>query len=446
MSLRDPALDAAYPESDRARAEPTDPRTEVNEARSSQGAAPHLDEAPTPEAVAAFLVRLGKALHTYGTPSHRTEDALTRVARRLGVRGQFLVTPTSILGSFGEDEAQITRLARVDAGETDLQKLTRLHQIIRDVFDGTIGVPEASAAVDEVQAAPPAYGRLLAWLAFAATSAAAARFFDGGTSEILSAAGAGAAIGLLNTVGSDRPRLARLLPVLSGMIAALTAGGLAVAHGVFAPIVVLASLIVLLPGLTLTVAMNELALNHVVSGTARMTAATVTFLELAFGVALGTEIARRVAGTVTVPSIPSHLPEWTLAPALVVVALSLTVLFRARIRDAALILLMATIAFATSRLGTDAFGPELGAALGALGLGVAANAASRWLDQPTAIALLPALLLLVPGSLGFRSLQALMADDVVAGIESLFTMALVAIALVSGLLVANLLVIPRRLL
>ena len=418
----------------------------MNESRSSSSAPPHDGETVAPEAVATFLVRLGKALHTYGTPSHRTEDALTRVARRLGVRGQFLVTPTSILGSFGEDDAQITRLARVDAGETDLRKLTQLHQVIRDVFAGTLGIRAASAAVDEIQAAPPAYGPLLAWLAFAATSAAAARFFDGGVAEILASAGAGAAIGLLNIVGSERPRLTRLLPVLSGMVAALLAGVLAATHGVFAPIVILASLIVLLPGLTLTVAMNELALNHVVSGTARMTAATVTFLELAFGVALGSEIARRVAGIVTVPATPSHLPEWTVAPALAVAALSLTVLFRARIHDALLILLMATIAFATARLGTGAFGPELGAGLGALGLGVAANAASRWLDQPTAIALLPALLLLVPGSLGFRSLQALLADDVVGGIESLFTMAIVAVALVSGLLVANLLVIPRRLL
>ena len=84
--------------------------------------------------------------------------------------------------------------------------------------------------------------------------------------------------------------------------------------------------------------------------------------------------------------------------------------------------------------------------MGALVLGVASNLASRWLDQPSAIALIPALILLVPGSLGFRSLQALLADDVVGGIESLFSMALVAIALVSGLLVANLLMTPRRLL
>ena len=59
------------------------------------------------EQIAGFLVKLGRALHTYGTPSHRTEEALTRIAARLGLRAQFLVTPTSILGSFGEDNSAV---------------------------------------------------------------------------------------------------------------------------------------------------------------------------------------------------------------------------------------------------------------------------------------------------------------------------------------------------
>jgi uncharacterized membrane protein YjjB (DUF3815 family) len=53
-------------------------------------------------------------------------------------------------------------------------------------------------------------------------------------------------------------------------------------------------------------------------------------------------------------------------------------------------------------------------------------------------------MLLVPGSLGFRSLVALMDDNVVSGIETAFTTTLVAAALVAGLLAANLLLPSRR--
>ena len=132
--------------------------------------------------------------------------------------------------------------------------------------------------------------------------------------------------------------------------------------------------------------------------------------------------------------------------ALVASAFALAVLFRARGRQVVTILPMIAVAYAGARIGTEFLGPELGVALGALVLGIASNAVSRWRDQPTAIALLPALLLLVPGSLGFRSLQALLQDDVLGGIQSAFTMVMIAVALVTGLLVANIVVMPRRLL
>ena len=55
----------------------------------------------------------------------------------------------------------------------------------------------------------------------------------------------------------------------------------------------------------------------------------------------------------------------------------------------------------TTRVASSEEGSSLGKDIGA-----------QLLAQPTAIAIIPALLLLVPGSLGFRSLQSLMAEDV----------------------------------
>lgn len=398
------------------------------------------------EDVAGFLVKLGRALHTYGTPSHRTEEALTRISERLGLRAQFLVTPTSIIGSFGEDEFQITRLARVDAGETDLQKLTRLHVVIREVFAGNMTPRAARAVVDEIVKGPASYGWRSTLGCFALTSGAAARFFDGGTAEILVSTLMGLVVGALVLLAAERERVRRLVCVLGGVIAAVGATALAHATNLFPPIVILASLIVLLPGFTLTLAMNELALGHVVSGSARLTGATVTFLQLGFGVALGSELVHLVLGPTPAALVPAGLHDATVFAALAVAAGTLTVIFRARARDALVILPMSAVAFFGARFGSQELGPELGAALGALLLGVCSNLLSRRLDQPTAIALMPALLLLVPGSLGFRSLQSLLAHDVLAGVEGAFTMALVAVGLVSGLLVANVAVTPRRLL
>ena len=65
----------------------------------------------------AFAVKLAEALHTYGVPTHRLERGMNLVLRRLGLHGNFLVTPTSIFVSFGLPEEQRTSLVRVEPGE-----------------------------------------------------------------------------------------------------------------------------------------------------------------------------------------------------------------------------------------------------------------------------------------------------------------------------------------
>jgi uncharacterized membrane protein YjjB (DUF3815 family) len=194
----------------------------------------------------------------------------------------------------------------------------------------------------------------------------------------------------------------------------------------------------------LTSAMQELALGHLVSGTARTTAAILILMQMGLGVALGTRMIDALSNPLPATT-PTALPDWTLWVAIVFVAFSCTILYLGRLRDFLTVLPMSFIAYLASRYGQIWLGPEVGAAIGALLLGVSANAISRWLDQPTAIAIIPALLLLVPGTVGFRSLQSLMADDVTAGIAVGFSTFMIAIAIVSGLLVANMLVVSRRL-
>jgi uncharacterized membrane protein YjjB (DUF3815 family) len=72
-----------------------------------------------------------------------------------------------------------------------------------------------------------------------------------------------------------------------------------------------------------------------------------------------------------------------------------------------------------------------------LAVAVGSSLYERRLHRPAAVVLVPGILLLVPGSIGFRSLTALMERQAVAGIETAFSMILTAVALVAGLLVAG---------
>jgi len=51
--------------------------------------------------------------------------------------------------------------------------------------------------------------------------------------------------------------------------------------------------------------------------------------------------------------------------------------------------------------------------------------------------LVPGILLLVPGSIGFRSLLSLMDREAVVGLQTAFSMTMTAVALAAGLLIAG---------
>jgi len=62
--------------------------------------------------------------------------------------------------------------------------------------------------------------------------------------------------------------------------------------------VVIASLIVLLPGLALTLSLNELGTGHLVSGTARFAGAIMTFMKIGIGAAVGRQAAQFLPGEI----------------------------------------------------------------------------------------------------------------------------------------------------
>jgi uncharacterized membrane protein YjjB (DUF3815 family) len=86
--------------------------------------------------------------------------------------------------------------------------------------------------------------------------------------------------------------------------------------------------------------------------------------------------------------------------------------------------------------------PELGAFVGALAVAASANLYARWRRQPAAVVRTPGLLLLVPGSLGFRGLTTAVAGDASASVPFLMQMLLVGGAIVAGLLMAGVLLPP----
>ncbi|HQR32932.1 MAG TPA: threonine/serine exporter family protein [Blastocatellia bacterium] len=396
-----------------------------------------------PKDSVGFVLRLGRALHAYGYPAHRLEEVLSKTSERLGLVAQFFSTPTSIFASFGRQEEQQTFLMRVTPGEVNLGKLAELDDVTTGVLRSSVDPATGSEKIERILAGPERYGGALRTLAFGTASAAGSRFLGGGLKEIGVSALIGLLIGLLSVFASRYPTWGKVFEPVAAFIASATAAALSFIIGPYAiSNATLAGMIVLMPGLTLTVAMIELSTQNLSSGTARLSGAFVVFLGIGLGVAIGDSISQTAFGDPQIArAIP--LPAWTELIALAAMPLAFTVLLRARWQDAIWIIIAGALAVGGSKLGSQLLG-SLGVFLGALTVGIASNWYSRLMDHPAIIPQVPGILMLVPGSVGFRGLAALLDRQIVSGVDTTFKMILTAMALVAGTLIANIVVPSRR--
>jgi uncharacterized membrane protein YjjP (DUF1212 family) len=392
-----------------------------------------------------FILTMARALHTAGTTAQGLEDSLALLARGLDLtNAQFFSTPTSIMCAFGELERQETHLLRLAPAGPNLARLSKLDRVVTDVLDGTISTREALERAEVIEREPSPFGALTTILAFGLGSAGIASFLGGGVKEIAVGGVLGIITGSLESAAQRWAGLARVYEPIAAFAAAFLATSVAALLGPYAQsTAILAGIVVLLPGLVLTNAVRELAERHLASGTARLAGAAMILLGLVFGVALGDGAASALFGVVRAVT-PAALPWWGIAIALVATGVSFVVVLKAERRDTGWIVLACFASYLLASALVRGAGPEIGLFLAALVDGVASSLWGRWRDRPQSVVMVPAILMLVPGSVGFRSLNSLLEQNVIAGVQTAFAMVLAATALSAGLLVAASIADGRR--
>jgi uncharacterized membrane protein YjjP (DUF1212 family) len=389
---------------------------------------------------------MGRAFHRHGFSASRVEDVMVRLAGQLGLPlAQIFSTPTSIMAAFGPLGSQRSHLLRVEPGSVNLSQVSQLDRLAVAVLQGELAPIDGIARLREIEEQPSGYGRVATVGSFVAASGAVSVFLGGGRAELVVATAIGLATGLLALYAGPRPRVQRVFEPLVALMASVVAGVVArlwLPHSVY--VSTLAGLIVLIPGFPLTVAVRELSTQHLASGTARFASATATFLGIGFGVALGDRLVALMLGER--PDLAAQpFPLWALPIAVAVAGLAFAVILQAERRDTFRIMVIGLVAVAAGRLGARFLGLELGAFMGALAVGVIGNLFSRLRNRPSLILIVPGILMLVPGTIGFRSISALLEAQVETGVNTLFRMLLTAVAIASGLLIADLVSPTRRL-
>ncbi|HAG72868.1 MAG TPA: hypothetical protein DCL66_11760 [Gammaproteobacteria bacterium] len=393
-----------------------------------------------------FMLRLAKALHSYGMTAYEMENRMPLIGEKLGFAVQCLSEPTNLIMSFSrpQEPEPITYVFRVDPGEVNLERQIQVDFVFQDVASGAMTVEVGAQRLDEIASSAARFGDKLTILGFGLFSGAIARLLGGATAEILVALFIGLLTGLIamRFLKSESARF--LFPTIAATISSVIAAFVA-SFGLLASpyIATLSGVIVLVPGLLLTTAIEELARQNMVSGTARLFSAGTIFMQIGFGLAIGIQLSDY--WFITQPVVAQDdLPVWTEWCAVLSAGIGLFFLFKSRPKDLGWVLTAGFVTWGATLIGSHYFGPIMGAFFGALCTGIASNLFERLTRISRNVMLMPGIILLVPGSVGFQSLSLLVEKNILAGLDTAFMMSFVAVALVTGLLLASLIVPPRK--
>lgn len=391
---------------------------------------------------------MARRLHQYGTTTTRLEASVESLSHKLGLDTQIWSSPTGILLSFRDpshpeaSERRVSEVLRLSPGETNLRRLVDTDEVAERVFHGKMSVSEGYESLRNILPDQVKFTTTILGFAFAAASVAAV--LKSRPTDIGAAAVIGGLTGILFVISR---RFAHLRPGLEAMAAFLSTLLATLASAYVLPLslqsVTLAAIVVFLPGLTLTTAVSELSSQHLVSGVARLAGALTVLLKLTFGAVAGSAVAEALH--VPLRSVrPSASPVWVEGVALLCGAFSYTLLLRPHKRHRWLVMGAAVLGYLAARIGSESFGPQFGVFLAGLVVGATSNVFGRLKNRPSALVRTPGILLLVPGSVGFRSLFFVFDGQVMQGLNTASSLVVLLTTLVAGLLFGDLLVPPRR--
>ena len=398
-----------------------------------------------------FLKRYARHLHESGVPSHQFERMITALADKLGFDGQIMSSPTSIFLSFQyQDDEDDNRpipmqLIRMNLAVINLGNSADLYDIGNGLLEDELTTQEAFNRLKDWRPRQfyPLWLQIVCW---GLTPGAVAIMLGASWAGIAVASVCGALLGVLVTREGAFLREGGLEAIAALFSTFLVFAINQAIPGLDVFVVIMSSLIVLIPGLGLTMAVTELSTDHLASGSARLAGAVVVLMKLSLGVLVGTVMASWFGWSTDTTLSVSLLspPEWFRWPALIASAFSFAVLFSVRRKDFHVAMLAAIISYLVSRAGVAAGGLEFGVLLASMTVAILANLYGRVFRQTGVLIRVPGVILLVPGTIGYHGATALLLGDGQDLTDIVLLVLRLLISLVGGLLFGNTMLPPRR--
>lgn len=354
-----------------------------------------------------FIIKLGKALHTYGVQSYKIQSYLKQVADRKGIKGTFMDNPTWINYVFvEEDEQTYNYIETVPPGDINLGGLAMIVEITNKLLNEEISFVEARDMIDDIDTPKKKKNYIIEFLAFVLSGPAFCVILN---TNLISAFASAIACVFLFFIFNYARKSDYISSTLESMVAftsTIVIGLLAIPFPTInLSLSILASIIIFIPGLSITTALEEMTSYNLISGTAKFAGAMVSLFKQFFGVMLGLATLSLFTEINHVPS-PDDIPRWVDPIAILCLVASLLPIFKVRTKDLFLCIVVGFISFYTTFL-LEFTGILVSIFIGTLTVVFVSKYFGRLTDSPKMVFLVPGIVMLVPGSKAFIGLSSI---------------------------------------
>jgi uncharacterized membrane protein YjjP (DUF1212 family) len=236
------------------------------------------------ENLLALSLNIGRGLLENGAETYRVEESIGRIMTAYGMeQAEVFAIPTCIIASVSRDGQTLTRVERITQRRTNLDRISRLNNLSREICDRKYSTSVIKAELNKIMS-QQAYPFWLQTAGFVLVAAAFTIMFGGDFRAALAAALCGLVtkpvIELLQRYQTN-VFFANIIGAAVIAAVALAASRLGLSGQV--DLIIIGTLMNLVPGVAITNSMRDIIAGDLVAGLTKLTEALIIGTAIAIG-------------------------------------------------------------------------------------------------------------------------------------------------------------------
>ena len=384
-----------------------------------------------------FIIELGKALHIYGIPSYKIQSYLSEVAKKQGINGVFMDLPTWINYTFYEDENSYNYVECIPPGNLNLGALSRVDEVTNKVIENNDDGFSLKEELKSIHAETKKVNHFVLTLAYAFASGAFSLMIGTNWISFAFSLLLGALVYLMVYFSTKSKYVETVLESLASFVITILACLIYLVFPDFnIGISILSSIIIFIPGLAITTALEEITSKSLVSGGAKLFDSLISLFKQFFGALLGITLMSTLIDFKLLTHT-SEMPQWIMLCAIPIFTITLLPIFQVRKKDMFLGVLTGVSGFFLTVLFSK-YGILISNFIGTLAVVIISNLFSKITKSPKTVYLTQGIIMLVPGSKSFMGLSSSFLNSSIINTTNLFEqVAFILMGIIGGLIFAG---------